>query len=202
MFIDKRLSFPFPFVIPPPSLRGNDILSFIHKLTKTKSPSHIPTFFYIKREHRDIINSWNCRSLLNSNSNLPPTHVKSMLSSSQPHMQSRNTACQSDVLERSRLLHQRHIQFPADGPQSYPSPPQIVSGEEKGRKRGKLRKRRTYGIKRTKVTLDTTNLVFEDFVIEPCFELSLSLGSCRDFAGFLAAAEDYKVFFGGEGCGV
>ena len=52
------------------------------------------------------------------------------------------------------------------------------------------------------MTLDAANLVFEDLVVEPRFELSLALGSCRDVAGFLAAAEDYKVLLWGEGCGV
>lgn len=55
------------------------------------------------------------------------------------------------------------------------------------------------GVQRAKMALDPANLVFEDAVIEARLELALPGGRLGDFHGGLAAAEDNKVLFGGDG---
>lgn len=52
------------------------------------------------------------------------------------------------------------------------------------------------------MTLDTTDLIFEDFVVEPCFKFTLSLRSGSDITGFLSAAKDNKVFLWSKGRGI
>lgn len=52
------------------------------------------------------------------------------------------------------------------------------------------------------MTLDTTDLILEDFVVEPCFKFTLSLRGSSDITGFLSAAKDNKVFLWSKGCGI
>jgi len=52
------------------------------------------------------------------------------------------------------------------------------------------------------MTLDTTDLILEDFVVEPCLKFTLSLRGSSDITGFLTAAEDNKVFLWSKGCGI
>lgn len=52
------------------------------------------------------------------------------------------------------------------------------------------------------MTFDTTDLIFEDFVVEPCFKFTLSLRGSSDITGFLSAAKDNKVFLWSKGCGI
>ena len=59
-----------------------------------------------------------------------------------------------------------------------------------------------YSVKRTEMTLDTTDLILEDFVIEPCLKFTLPLRGSSDITGFLATAEDNKVFLWSKGCGI
>lgn len=54
----------------------------------------------------------------------------------------------------------------------------------------------------SEMSTDTSNLVFEDLVIESCFELSFSCRGGGDITGFLATAENDKVLASGDGGGV
>jgi hypothetical protein len=58
------------------------------------------------------------------------------------------------------------------------------------------------GIKRPKMSLDSTNLIFEDLVVEPRFKLSLPGGGRCDIHGSLASSEYDEVLFGGYCSGV
>lgn len=55
------------------------------------------------------------------------------------------------------------------------------------------------GIQRSKMPFYSTNLLLEDLVIEARFEFPLARGGGGDVHGCLAAAEDHKVLFGGNG---
>jgi len=58
------------------------------------------------------------------------------------------------------------------------------------------------GIKRPEMPLDSTNLIFEDFMIEPRFELSLPGGGRCDIHGSLASSEYDEVLLRGYCSGV
>ena len=58
------------------------------------------------------------------------------------------------------------------------------------------------GIQRSKMPFYSPDFLLENLMIEACFEFPLAGGSGCDVHGCLAAAEDYKVFFRGDGCGV
>lgn len=49
------------------------------------------------------------------------------------------------------------------------------------------------GVERAEMTADASNLVFEDFVVEAGFELSLSAGGPCDITRLLATTEDDEV---------
>lgn len=56
------------------------------------------------------------------------------------------------------------------------------------------------GVQGAEMALDAADLVFEDAVVEASFEFPLAGGGRGDVFGGLAAAEDYEVFFRGDGC--
>jgi hypothetical protein len=58
------------------------------------------------------------------------------------------------------------------------------------------------GVERTEVTLDTSNFLFEDLVVESGLEFSLTLRGCCDFRSGLTTTQDDEIFEGCDGGGV